>query len=159
MNRENSKMLSELYQSYQSLKFPSCPAHSLPVKKYTDNSANSLTKCVIDFLNMSGFQAERINTTGRYVDNKSTFVDVVGRQRTIGTGKYIKGTGTKGSADISATIWGRSIKIEIKYGKDIQSQSQKEYQQSIEQAGGIYIIVKDFDSFLEWFNEFKNQVK
>jgi F0F1-type ATP synthase alpha subunit len=108
---------------------------------------------------MSGMQAERINTTGRYVENKTTFVDIVGRQRTIGSGKYIKGTGTKGSADISATIFGRSIKIEIKYGKDIQSQAQKEYQQSIEQAGGIYIIVRDFDSFLEWFNKFKNQVK
>ena len=152
-------MMLELYQNYQSLKFPSMPKNSLPVKKYTDNSTNNLTKCVIDFLNMSGMQAERINTTGRYVENKTTFVDIVGRQRTIGSGKYIKGTGTKGSADISATIFGRSIKIEIKYGRDVQSNAQKEYQQSIEQAGGIYIIVRDFDSFLEWFNEFKNQVK
>lgn len=159
MNRENSKMMLELYQSYQSIKFPSCPAHSLPVKKYTDNSANNLTKCVIDFLNMSGFQAERINTTGRYVDNKKTFVDIVGRQRTIGSGKFIKGTGTKGSADISATIFGRSIKIEIKYAKDIQSQAQKEYQADIERAGGIYIIVRDFDSFIEWYNNYKQQIR
>ncbi len=31
-------------------------------------------------------------------------------------GQWTKGTGTPGSADISATIKGRSVKIEVKYG-------------------------------------------
>ncbi|KAF2380358.1 hypothetical protein BSN82_16780, partial [Acinetobacter baylyi] len=57
-------------------------------------------------------------------------------------GQWTKGTGTPGSADISATIKGRSVKIEVKYGKDRQSQAQKDYQKAIEKAGGTYIIVK-----------------
>ena len=37
--------------------------------------------------------------------------------------------------------------IEIKYGKDRQSDDQIRYQEMIEKAGGIYIIVKNFDDF------------
>jgi hypothetical protein len=69
-------------------------------------------------------------------------------------GKWTPGQSTKGTADISATIRGRSVKIEIKYGKDRQSDAQKEYQAAIERAGGVYIIVRDFDSFVEWYESF-----
>jgi hypothetical protein len=69
-------------------------------------------------------------------------------------GKWTPGQSTKGTADISATIRGRSVKIEIKYGHDRQSQVQKEYQASIERAGGVYIIVRDFDSFMVWYDKF-----
>jgi len=69
-------------------------------------------------------------------------------------GQWTKGTGTPGSADISATIYGRSVKIEVKIGKDRQSEAQKNYQAMIERSGGTYIIAKDFDLFLEWFDKF-----
>jgi len=42
----------------------------------------------------------------------------------------------------------------VKYGNDVQSQAQKEYQAAIERAGGVYIIVRDFDSFVEWYEKF-----
>jgi hypothetical protein len=42
--------------------------------------------------------------------------------------QWTKGTSTAGSADISATIKGRSVKIEVKIGKDRQSEAQKKYQ-------------------------------
>jgi hypothetical protein len=77
--------------------------------------------------------------------------------RTDGTktaGQWTKGTGTPGSADISATIYGRSVKIEVKIGKDKQSVVQKQYQLMIEAAGGIYIISKTFDDFVEWYDMF-----
>jgi len=67
---------------------------------------------------------------------------------------WTRGTSTAGSADISATIKGRSVKIEVKIGKDRQSDAQKRYQEMIERAGGIYIIAKDFDSFVEWYENF-----
>ena len=35
--------------------------------RYRDDNANALTRCVIDFLNLSGHMAERINCTGRYI--------------------------------------------------------------------------------------------
>ena len=79
------------------------------------------------------------------------------REKKTTAGKVIgvtwtKGTSTAGSADISATIKGRSVKIEVKYGRDVQSQVQKDYQNKIETAGGIYYIARDFDTFVEWYN-------
>ena len=134
--------------------FPNVPDYALPKTQYNEKSANGLTKCICDFLNLSGHQAERINTMGRVVDNRKTYTDVIGRTKTIGSAKYIPTTGTKGSADISATIKGRSVKIEVKYGKDRQSHDQKAYQEMIERAGGVYLIAKDFDTFHAWYLEF-----
>jgi hypothetical protein len=159
MNKENKLLMQSLHYAKMRQKYPSAPEAYLPIKKYNDNSANALTKCIIDFLIFSGYQAERINTMGRYVDDSKIITDVVGFQRKIGSGKYIKGTGTKGSADISATIKGRSVKIEVKYGKDRQSDYQKEYQQAIERAGGVYIIARDFDGFKEWYDNFIKNIK
>lgn len=119
--------------------------------KYTDKTANGLTRMVTDWIKFNGGQAERINVTGRFIKAKM-ITDVVGFKRQVGSDKWINGNGTKGSADISATIIGRSVKIEVKIGRDIQSDYQKQYQESIERAGGIYYIAKDFDSFYEWYN-------
>lgn len=120
--------------------------------KYTDKTANGLTKAIVKWINLNGYQAERISTSGRWVDNSKVVTDVLGNRKKIGSGKYIKGSGTKGSADISATIKGRSIKIEVKIGKDRQSELQIEYQKAIERAGGIYFIAKDFDSFYQFYS-------
>jgi hypothetical protein len=134
-------------------KFPEIPQEWLAPRKYRDDSANGLTKCIIDYLKFKGCQAERINNTGRLIDNQKTFTDVIGRKRTIGNKKWIKGTGTKGTADISATIAGRSVKIEVKYSSDRQSKAQKNYQRHIEQAGGIYVIARTFKEFFNWYTE------
>jgi hypothetical protein len=149
------KQLSDLQHAY------ACSRTKLPPDyvvrtKYNDSTANGLTKCVIDYINFNGGQAERISNTGRYIDDSKIVTDVLGNRKKIGTGKYIKGTGTNGTADISATFKGKSIKIEIKM-KDKQSEVQKEYQQAIERAGGIYFICHNFDEFLEKFNTFANQ--
>lgn len=134
--------------------YPNVPTHALSVKSFSDNTANGLTKCILEFLRLNGWQAERINTTGRVIDNRKTYTDVIGRTVTIGSTKYIPTTGTKGSADISATIKGRSVKIEIKIGQDRQSEAQKEYQRSVEQSGGVYILAKTFDDFYYWYMDF-----
>lgn len=129
----------------------SMPDYAIPKPKYTDNSANALTKSIIAWIELNGYQAERINNTGRYVDNKKTVKNIMGQSITIGSGQYIPGTGTKGTADISAIIKGKSIKIEVKYGKDRQSKAQKEYQATIERSGGVYFIAKDFESFYNFY--------
>ena len=149
------KQLSDLQHAY------ACSRTKLPPDyvvrtKYNDSTANGLTKCVTDYINLIGGQAERISNTGRYIDESKIVTDVLGNRKKIGSGKYIKGTGTNGTADISATFKGKSIKIEIKM-KDKQSEAQKEYQQSIERAGGIYFICHNFEEFLDKFNTFVNQ--
>jgi hypothetical protein len=138
-------------------KFPEIPPEWIARRIYRDDTANGLTKCIIHFLKFEGWQAERISNTGRLIDNQRTFNDVTGRSRTIGQKKWIKGTGTLGTTDISATIAGKSVKIEVKIGSDRQSEAQKKYQQQIEQAGGIYATAQTFEQFREWYNEIFKQ--
>ena len=142
------KELSLLKQSIDAKKYPNMPLDYIPLFKYTDKTANGLTRCIIDYLTLQGYQAERISTTGRMVDNTKTFTNVLGITKQIGSKKWIKGSGTKGSADISATIKGKSVKIEVKIGKDRQSEHQKAYQQSIENSGGLYLIATSFEQFI-----------
>ena len=145
MNKENKALLKALELASLSAKYPNNAY--IPLSNWKDDSANGITQCITAFLNFSGWQAERINTMGVFRQS----------YRTDGTktaGQWTKGTGTPGSADISATIYGRSVKIEVKIGKDKQSVVQKEYQQMIEAAGGVYIITKTFDDFVVWYDNF-----
>ena len=150
-NKSAIRHLKDLYLLGSEQKHPSIPAYARFAPNYTDKTANGLTRCIIDFINLSGGQAERINNTGRQIDSRQTVQDVLGHTRTIGSIKWIKGTGTNGTADISATIKGRSVKVEVKIGKDKQSDFQIKYQFNIERAGGIYFVAKDFESFLNWY--------
>lgn len=158
--KDRKKALNDLAKlKFESLKltYPSVPVHAIPLPKFTDATANGLTKCVIDFILLNGYQAERINSMGRQVDNRQTVTDIFGNSRVIGSTKWIKGTGKKGTADISATIKGRSVKIEVKCKatKDnYQSPEQKAYQLQIEKAGGTYIIARTFKDFRDWYNNF-----
>lgn len=149
MTKPNKQAYIDAHLRYFKAKYPSIANHAIPVPKASDNSANNLTKMVINYLHWKGFQAERISSIGRYIENKRTVVDAIGFQRTIGSGQWIKPTTTKGTADISATIKGRSVKIEIKYGKDRQSEYQKQYEEAVTSAGGIYWIVRNFDNFMD----------
>ena len=122
-----------------------------PKAKYRDDSANGLTRCIIDYIRLHGGQAERVNTMGVPIDHRRQVTDVLGHSLTIGSIEWRTGGGTNGSADISATIRGRAVKIEVKIGRDRQSEAQRQYQAAIEQAGGLYFIAKDFTSFAEWY--------
>ena len=121
-------------------KHPNFPEYAIPPQPYRDDTANGLTRCIVDYIRFRGGQAERINTTG------------VPEQRG-GRIVWRKSNATKGSSDISATIAGRSVKIEVKINSDRQSEAQRRYQATIEQAGGLYFIAKDFTTFVEWFDD------
>lgn len=152
-NSEAFKELANLSRTNDRLIHPSMPEYARTVPRYSDKTANGLTKCVIDYIRLTGGLAERINSTGRYIDNSQVFEDVLGRKRSIGTGQWLPTSGMKGTADVSATIRGRSVKIEIKM-KDRQSEDQKKYQQAVEQAGGIYLIIRSFQEFYDWYQSF-----
>lgn len=147
------QVLSEMSFNEKRNKYPSVPTDSIPHTKYNDRTANGLTRCIVDFLSFLGWQAERINNTGRVIDHRSSYNDILGRNKTIGGLEWVKGTGTDGTADISATIDGKSVKIEVKIGKDRQSQKQRLYQQRIEKAGGVYVIAKSFQGFYSWYTK------
>ena len=152
MNKENKALLKALELEILKDKSTMNPRYLEDLlTDWNDNSANSLTKSIEFYINANGFQAERINTMGVYREGKKIQVGENSRQL---KGTWTPSTSTKGSADISATIRGRSVKIEVKYGKDRQSEVQKRYQESIEAAGGTYFIARTFDEFMIFYNNF-----
>jgi hypothetical protein len=157
MNKTNKATLNELWKSKQHKDNPSFPIKYLTDYKHSDNSTNGLTKCVVDFLNYSGHFAERINNTGRFI--AGTRIDE-GHAKFQTQGKWIKGTGVNGRADISAKIklpqhqFAIPVEIEIKYAKDRMSDAQREYQSAMFDVGAVYIVVRDFDMFMDWYVTF-----
>ena len=135
---------SEIRQLEMHLHAAYCAKHStipptyIPHPKRTDKTANGLTQCIIDFIELQGWQAERIAIMGRPGETPTGI-------------KWSKSNMTKGTADISATIKGMSVKIEVKIGADKQSAEQLRYQKQIESAGGKYFVARNFASFVEWF--------
>lgn len=93
--------------------------------------ANGLTQAIVKFLLWEGHRATRVSSSGRMI-----------------AGKYIPGTTRKGAADISATIKGRSVMLEVKVGSDKPSEYQLREQELERKAGGIYEFVKTFEEFL-----------
>jgi len=106
---------------------------------YWPNSkgSNLLTAVVVKYLRLTGAHAERVNTQGQL------------RKGRHGEYKWAYSTSMAGSADIHAIIDGRYVGIEIKYGRDKQSDVQEKYQAKVEQAGGTYIICKLLDDVIE----------
>lgn len=99
------------------------------------NTANGLTLAISNFVNWNGFRATRISTTGRQLG-----------------GKWIYGTTRKGTADLSLTINGKAVMIEIKVGSDKPSKFQLEEQAKERAAGGIYEFIHTFEQFLELYD-------
>ena len=119
-------------------KYPAVPDYALPKIKYNDTTANGLTACIVDFIRFNGGYAVRINTQGQYKEN---------------IGKWVKGSTTKGTADVHAVVNGKHLSIEVKIGRDRQSEAQKQTEERIIQAGGLYFIARDLPSFIKWFYE------
>jgi len=151
MRSAGIKELKRLDLEAKERKFPDVPY--LVASDFSDKTANGLTKCVIKFLHLHGWQAERINTTGRPLDRRQIVSDCMGFKKQIGSLTWIPGTSTRGSADISSTIQGRSVKVEIKVGRDRMRPDQWKYKEAVEKAGGIYIVVTSFDQFYAWYME------
>lgn len=158
LNGNGLRVLNEMYIRSEKLKFPLIKQNygdkyfEYKRSEYKDNGANTLTKSIIAYIRLRGFQAERISSSGRVVGSTETRKSEAGYSYRVGKVKYIPGTSTNGTADISATICGMAIKIEVKFRKDRQSPAQKEYEKSIKTAGGVYYIARDFQSTYDWLN-------
>lgn len=134
------QQLVALKALYQQSRYPNFPARFAPKAKYDDRTANGLTRCICDFIKFSGGFATRIQSQGQYRSG------INGRP-----GQYTYSTTRKGTADIHAVINGIHLSIEVKVGKDHQSDAQKQMQADIQRAGGHYVIARDFQQFHDWF--------
>jgi len=104
--------------------------------------ANTITKGIVNQLKSEGHCARRINTTGIWDEKKQCFR---------------KGGAESGTADIIACIKpkGFYMAIEVKYDKDTQSKAQKAFQKEVQDAGGLYLIVKTWDYWKRWWDNYK----
>lgn len=118
--------------------FKASGGDTMKLKLWSDKTANGLTTCVCDWIKYNGGDAQRVNTTGTM-------------RKINGEMKWTHSGSRRGSADVHAIIGGRAVSIEIKIGKDRQSDDQKKEQQRIENAGGIYFIANDMNQFVEWY--------
>jgi hypothetical protein len=114
---------------------PTCP-HLAP-RTFRDDSANNLTKCITAYLGLNGAFVSRVNNTGIY-DRRLN--------------RYRPGTSRKGLPDIIATYRGKSLMIEVKYGRDRMSEHQTKIMKEQEQSGGLWFTAHDFTEFKEWFD-------
>lgn len=75
-----------------------------------------------------------------YANNIFCYRQNTGAYKPDNSSRYIR-YGYPGSADIVAIIFGRYIAIECKTEIGKQSDKQKAFQERVEQAGGVYLLV------------------
>lgn len=134
------KELERLANEDARKRHPSIDPKFLAPRTHKDNSANSLTASIVKYIELQGGWASRINSTGVW-DKR--------------LGKYRTSTMKKGVADVMAVYKGLSLHIEIKIGKDQQSEYQKKVEADVNRAGGLYFVAKTFADFYTWFNQLK----
>lgn len=125
------------HHEYYKVKYPNVVVDGLycapTLPKY--KTANGLTKFITNYILWAGWRATRVNTMGRQVG-----------------GKWIPGTTRKGTSDISATIRGRSIMIEIKIGADKASEYQLKEQELERKSGGIFEFISTPEEFFTLYD-------
>ncbi len=112
------------------------PEYAIPKPKKSKSPAIELANNIQKFLKLNGHHCSVVSTMGVYREG-------------IG---HTYGGATKGASDLSIIMKSRqgiviAWELEIKHGKDVQSDKQKEYAEAVERAGGVYSIVKNFDDF------------
>lgn len=107
-------------------------------RSFRDDTANGLAGCIEAWAKINGAFYQRQNSQGQYDSRLKMW-------RKSGT--------TKGIADVQITYQGKTYNLEIKIGKDRQSDVQKDVEARIKAAGGHYAVVKCFDDFLKEMQE------
>jgi hypothetical protein len=116
---------------------PAIPDSVLCPRIFRDDSANSLTGCITAYLKMKGAFVSRLNNTG--VFDKRLM-------------RYRPTTSRKGLPDVVCTYKGKSIFIEVKYGRDQLSEHQEKIRDEQTASGGLYHVARDFETFKQWFD-------
>ncbi len=135
------KHLEELANQDAQRRHPSISPEHLAPRKFRDDTANGLTACIVAYAKLTGAFASRLNNTGIYRG-----------------GKYTRSTSRRGLPDVLVTRGGQSLFIEVKVGRDKMSQWQQAVRDDQQQAGGLYYVAKDFESFKQWYDNLNNEV-
>ena len=128
---------------------------SKPTKR--DYLSATIEGVIMTYYNLiQGYEAVKPRDKGRYIDKSYTAIDVIGRTKHIKDGVFIRQKDVMpGMADIKVekiipggfrqVMW-----IEVKVGKDRQSDEQKAFEALCKERGERYRIVKSVDDFLDF---------
>lgn len=119
-------------------RFPSVPEYALPKTKKKKSPANQLADDISRYCKRIGAHFQRINTQGNY----NAYLK-----------KWTFSGATRGASDCLITYQGKAYHVEIKIGKDKLSAGQIKFKESVESAGGVYMLAKDFESWKREFEE------
>ena len=106
-----------------------------------ENASGAIEQCIQVYINRIA------GCTAWKVDVKGTKRKVKGKKEEVWT----KTTSTSGVSDIHALIRGRYLAVEVKFGKDVQSDDQKEFEANVNKAGGTYFLAKSYTHFRQVF--------
>ena len=124
-----------------------------PPKYPVVSKSNGITQMICNFLLWHEHRATRVNVMGRLVEGKEKHGNDI-----VTVKKYIPSSTRRGTSDISATIRGRSVMIEIKIGKDKASPYQLAEQVKERRAGGIYEFVSSPEDFFKLYDSIMNEI-
>lgn len=99
-------------------------------------TANGLTTFIMNYVKWQGYRATRINVAGRQIK-----------------GKWIPSSTRRGTADISCTLRGKSLMLEIKVGRDKPRPEQLQEQERERRSGGVYEFIHNPEEFLELYDK------
>jgi len=152
---KKSKAIKELEQMVledDRRKHPLISPNYVAFTSFRDDSTKGLIHCILAFLKSSGHQAKQVSKISKRIDNRTTFEDVVGQKRTIGSINRMPEPGNREPSDISATIFERSVSIKVEIGLFIQCRAHRDYQRTMEIIGVKYVIATSFEQFKSWYD-------
>jgi len=154
--------LRELIINYYREKYPNVPIYAIPVNTFNNLKPEKRElKRIERFTELSkGVKLNIVTNVGKRIDKRVQIGGLFGGGKIVGSVEYHKSTVQNGTADLVGLIQGRFLAVELKRiyknGKDRQSQVQKDYQKEVEDAGGLYWIVTDFNDFYNSFNNYNS---
>lgn len=134
---DSVKELERLANEAARIRYPNHPDYAFAPRKFRDDTANSLTSCIVKYITFKNGFASRISNQGTY---------------NCKLRKYIPSTSRKGLPDIMATYQGKSLHIEVKIGRDKQSEAQIKIESEVTRSGGLYYLARNFTDFKTWFD-------
>lgn len=132
LSTEDRKAYLKLYD----LKPSKLPVYARPKPKMKwGRYSNFLEDLIMLWAKTKGFMGSKIDVKG-----------------TFRNGQYHTTNATKGVSDVIILADGLFIGVEVKAGKDVQSDKQKDWQSKVEANKGVYLIAKDI-TIIDTLNE------
>lgn len=152
----------EAYRKFQHKAYPSATSNfGYLTTKYPDTrTKGGLATFVCNFLKWNGHHGEKTNNMGRPIQKFAPKMNIwTGTVQNVPNGiEWQKGSGITGTSDVKghvnipASKFPVPIYVEIKIGKDRQSQEQKGYQKQVTDTGAFYMLCSFPEDFILFYD-------